>query len=165
MVSCWHLAVQYRGTKTLLLFSIVLTTCHLINLMPFTVLNQKFLFSLLFPNCSPFPLLIHLFVIFLVLDPSQDKLSIRPHKFSLCILVKGYQYFSLESHNYFRSDDITFSKSTFFSLPHQNLSSNRISLLCICIVTIQETIFISKIMFSTKLPNISRLIVTLFKIY
>ena len=80
MVSCWHLAVQYRGTKTLLLFSIVLTTCHLINLMPFTVLNQKFLFSLLFPNCSPFPLLIHLFVIFLVLDPSQDKLSIRPHK-------------------------------------------------------------------------------------
>ena len=112
----------------------VLTVCHLINRMPSVVLNHESPFSVLYPERTPFSLTPRVFgcVSFIhVLDPSRDKLSPQSRK---CIFLgysrtqKGYRCYSLESHQYFVSADVTFFESTpFFSSPGQCLSPDLIS--------------------------------------
>jgi transposase InsO family protein len=92
----------------------VLTACRLINRMPSVFLNNKSLFSLLYPDCAPFLLTPRLFgcVAFVhVLDHDCDKLSPRARK---CIFLgysctqKGYRCFSPESRQYYISANVTF---------------------------------------------------------
>ena len=91
----------------------VLTVCHLINRMPFVVLNQDSPFSVLYPERAPFSLTPRVFgyVSFVhVLDPGRDKLSPRAHK---CIFLeysrtqKGYRCYNPKSRRYFVSVDVT----------------------------------------------------------
>ena len=91
--------------------------------MPSVFLNNKFSFSLLYPERAPFSLTPRVFdcVAFVhVLDPGRDKLSPRARK---CIFLgysrthKGYRCYSPESRRYFVSVDVPFFESTpfFFS--------------------------------------------------
>jgi hypothetical protein len=112
----------------------VLTDCHLINSMPSVVLNQESPFSVLYLERAPFSLTPRVFgcVAFVhVLDPGRDKLSPRSRKcifFGYSRTQKDYRCYSLESHRYFVSADVTFFDSTlFFSSPGQCLSPDLIS--------------------------------------
>ena len=93
---------------------VVLTAYHLINRMPFVILNHNSPFSILYPKGVPFSLTPCVFgcVAFVhVFDPGRDKLSPQTRK---CIFLgysrtqKGFRCYSPESCRYFVSVDVTF---------------------------------------------------------
>ncbi|RVW50746.1 Retrovirus-related Pol polyprotein from transposon RE1 [Vitis vinifera] len=108
----------------------VLTACYLINRMPSSVLHDQIPHSLLFPDqpliflpprvfgCTCF---VH------ILTPGQDKLSAKAMK---CLflgysrLQKGYRCYSLETHRYFISADVTFFEDSPFFSTTSDLSSS-----------------------------------------
>ncbi|RVW32397.1 Retrovirus-related Pol polyprotein from transposon TNT 1-94 [Vitis vinifera] len=100
----------------------VLTACYLINRMPSSVLHDQIPHSLLFPDQPLYFLPPRVFgcTCFVhILTPGQDKLSAKAMK---CLflgysrLQKGYRCYSLETHRYFISADVTFFEdSPFFS--------------------------------------------------
>ncbi|RVW17874.1 Retrovirus-related Pol polyprotein from transposon TNT 1-94 [Vitis vinifera] len=106
----------------------VLTACYLINRMPSSVLHDQIPHSLLFPNQPLYFLPPRVFgcTCFVhILTPGQDKLSAKAMK---CLflgysrLQKGYRCYSLETHRYFISADITFFEdSPFFSTTSESL--------------------------------------------
>ncbi|RVW89814.1 Retrovirus-related Pol polyprotein from transposon RE2 [Vitis vinifera] len=112
--SCAH-TPQQNGT-------LFFTACYLINRMPSSVLHDQIPHSLLFPDQLLYFLPPHVFgcTCFVhILTPGQDKLSVKAMK---CLflgysrLQRGYRCYSLETHRYFISADVTFFEdSPFFS--------------------------------------------------
>ncbi|KAJ9708908.1 hypothetical protein PVL29_000753 [Vitis rotundifolia] len=106
----------------------VLTACYLINRMPSSVLHDQIPHSLLFPDQPLYFLPPRVFgcTCFVhILTPGQDKLSAKAMK---CLFVgysrlqKGYRCYSLETHRYFISADVTFFEdSPFFSTTSESL--------------------------------------------
>ncbi|RVW16754.1 Retrovirus-related Pol polyprotein from transposon TNT 1-94 [Vitis vinifera] len=106
----------------------VLTACYLINRMPSSVLHDQIPHSLLFPDQPLYFLPPRVFgcTCFVhILTPGQDKLSAKAMK---CLflgysrLQKGYRCYSLETHRYFISADVTFFEdSPFFSPTSESL--------------------------------------------
>ncbi|RVW56421.1 Retrovirus-related Pol polyprotein from transposon TNT 1-94 [Vitis vinifera] len=106
----------------------VLTVCYLINRMPSSVLHDQIPHSLLFPDQPLYFLPPRVFgcTCFVhILTPGQDKLSAKAMK---CLflgysrLQKGYRCYSLETHRYFISADVTFFEdSPFFSTTSESL--------------------------------------------
>ena len=106
----------------------VLTACYLINRMPSSVLHDQIPHSLLFPDQSLYFLPPRVFgcTYFVhILTPGQDKFSAKAMK---CLflgysrLQKGYRCYSLETHRYFISADVTFFEdSPFFSTTSESL--------------------------------------------
>ncbi|RVW72247.1 Retrovirus-related Pol polyprotein from transposon TNT 1-94 [Vitis vinifera] len=106
----------------------ILTACYLINRMPSSVLHDQIPHSLLFPDQPPYFLPPRVFgcTCFVhILTPGQDKLSVKAMK---CLflgysrLQKGYRCYSLETHRYFISADVTFFEdSPFFSTTSESL--------------------------------------------
>ncbi|KAJ9709547.1 hypothetical protein PVL29_001161 [Vitis rotundifolia] len=106
----------------------VLTACYLINRMPSSILHDQILHSLLFPDQPLYFLPPRVFgcTCFVhILTPGQDKLSAKAMK---CLFVgysrlqKGYRCYSLETHRYFISADVTFFEdSPFFSTTSESL--------------------------------------------
>ncbi|RVW39422.1 Retrovirus-related Pol polyprotein from transposon TNT 1-94 [Vitis vinifera] len=106
----------------------VLTACYLINRMPSSVLHDQIPHSLLFPDQPLYFLPPRVFgcTCFVhILTLGQDKLSAKAMK---CLflgysrLQKGYRCYSLETHRYFISADITFFEdSPFFSTTSESL--------------------------------------------
>ncbi|RVW99855.1 Retrovirus-related Pol polyprotein from transposon TNT 1-94 [Vitis vinifera] len=106
----------------------VLTACYLINRMPSSVLHDQIPHSLLFPDQPLYFLPPRVFgcTCFIhILTPGQDKLSAKAMK---CLflgysrLQKGYRCYSLETHRYFISADVTFFEdSPFFSTTSESL--------------------------------------------
>ncbi|RVW43729.1 Retrovirus-related Pol polyprotein from transposon TNT 1-94 [Vitis vinifera] len=106
----------------------VLTACYLINRMPSSVLPDQIPHSLLFPDQPLYFLPPRVFgcTCFVhILTPGQDKLSAKAMK---CLflgysrLQKGYRCYSLETHRYFISADVTFFEdSPFFSTTSESL--------------------------------------------
>nr|CAN78715.1 hypothetical protein VITISV_030863 [Vitis vinifera] len=106
----------------------VLTACYLINRMPSSVLHNQIPHSLLFPDQPLYFLPPRVFgcTCFVhILTPRQDKLSAKAMK---CLflgysrLQKGYRCYSLETHRYFISADVTFFEdSPFFSTTSESL--------------------------------------------
>ncbi|RVW53096.1 Retrovirus-related Pol polyprotein from transposon TNT 1-94 [Vitis vinifera] len=96
--------------------------CYLINRMPSSILHDQIPHSLLFPTQPLYFLPPHVFgcTCFVhTLTPGQDKLSTKATK---CIflgysrLQKGYRCYSLDTHRYILSFDVTFFEdSPFFS--------------------------------------------------
>nr|CAN76133.1 hypothetical protein VITISV_036298 [Vitis vinifera] len=107
---------------------VVLTACYLINRMPSSVLHDQIPHSLLFPDQPLYFLPPRVFgcTCFVhILTPKQDKLSAKAMK---CLflgysrLQKGYRCYSLETHRYFISADVTFFEdSPFFSTTSESL--------------------------------------------
>ncbi|RVW34232.1 Retrovirus-related Pol polyprotein from transposon RE2 [Vitis vinifera] len=99
-----------------------------INRMPSSVLHDQIPHSLLFPDQPLYFLPPHVFgcTCFVhILTPGQDKLSAKAMK---CLflgysrLQKGYRCYSLETHRYFISADVTFFEdSPFFSTTSESL--------------------------------------------
>ncbi|KAJ9701816.1 hypothetical protein PVL29_006965 [Vitis rotundifolia] len=106
----------------------VLTTCYLINRMPSSVLHDQIPHFLLFPDQPLYFLPPRVFgcTCFVhILTPGQDKLSAKAMK---CLflgysrLQKGYHCYSLETHRYFISANVTFFEdSPFFSTTSESL--------------------------------------------
>ncbi|RVW63729.1 Retrovirus-related Pol polyprotein from transposon TNT 1-94 [Vitis vinifera] len=106
----------------------VLTACYLINRMPSSVLHDQIPHSLLFPDQPLYFLPPRVFgcTCFVhILTPGQDKLSAKAMK---CLflgysrLSEGYRCYSLETHRYFISGDVTFFEdSPFFSTTSESL--------------------------------------------
>ncbi|KAJ9687350.1 hypothetical protein PVL29_016010 [Vitis rotundifolia] len=106
----------------------VLTACYLINRMPSSILHDQIPHSLLFPDQPLYFLPPRVFgcTCFVhILTPGQDKLSAKAMK---CLFVgysrlqKGYRCYSLETHRYFISADVTFFEdSPFFSTTSESL--------------------------------------------
>ncbi|RVW44081.1 Retrovirus-related Pol polyprotein from transposon TNT 1-94 [Vitis vinifera] len=106
----------------------ILTACYLINRMPSSVLHDQIPHSLLFPDQPLYFLPPRVFgcTCFVhILTPEQDKLSAKAMK---CLflgysrLQKGYRCYSLETHRYFISADVTFFEdSPFFSTTSESL--------------------------------------------
>ncbi|KAJ9671998.1 hypothetical protein PVL29_025581 [Vitis rotundifolia] len=106
----------------------VLTACYLINRMPSSVLHDQIPHSLLFPDQPLYFLPPRVFgcICFVhILTPGQDKLSAKAMK---CLFVgysrlqKGYRCYSLETHRYFISANVTFFEdSPFFSTTSESL--------------------------------------------
>ncbi|KAJ9683729.1 hypothetical protein PVL29_019345 [Vitis rotundifolia] len=106
----------------------VLTACYLINRMPSSILHDQIPHSLLFPDQPLYFLPPRVFgcTCFVhILTPGQDKLSAKAMK---CLFVgysrlqKGYRCYSLETHRYFISADVTFFEdSPFFSATSESL--------------------------------------------
>ncbi|RVW79044.1 Retrovirus-related Pol polyprotein from transposon TNT 1-94 [Vitis vinifera] len=106
----------------------ILTACYLINRMPSSVLHDQIPHSLLFPDQPLYFLPPRVFgcTCFVhILTPGQDKLSAKAMK---CLflgysrLQKGYRCYSLETHRYFISADVTFFEdSPFFSTTSESL--------------------------------------------
>ncbi|RVW12980.1 Retrovirus-related Pol polyprotein from transposon RE1 [Vitis vinifera] len=100
----------------------ILTACYLINRMPSSVLHDQIPHFLLFPDQPLYFLPPRVFgcTCFVhILTPGQDKLSAKAMK---CLflgyskLQKGYRCYSLETHRYFISAEVTFfEESPFFS--------------------------------------------------
>ena len=100
----------------------ILTACYLINRMPSSILHDQIPHSFLFPDQPLYFLPPRVFgcTCFVhILTPRQDKLSAKAMK---CLflgysrLQKGYRCYSLETHRYFISADVTFFvDSPFFS--------------------------------------------------
>ncbi|RVW29987.1 Retrovirus-related Pol polyprotein from transposon TNT 1-94 [Vitis vinifera] len=119
--SCAHTPQQNGGDA-------VLTACYLINRMPSSVLHDQIPHSLLFPDQPLYFLPPRVFgcTCFVhILTPGQDKLSAKAMK---CLflgysrLQKGYRCYSLETHRYFISADVTFFEdSPFFSTTSESL--------------------------------------------
>ncbi|RVW73598.1 Retrovirus-related Pol polyprotein from transposon TNT 1-94 [Vitis vinifera] len=107
---------------------VVLTACYLINRMPSSVLHDQIPHSLLFPDQPLYFLPPRVFgcTCFVhILTPGQDKLSAKAMK---CLflgysrLQKGYRCYSLETHRYFISADVTFFEdSPLFSTTSESL--------------------------------------------
>ncbi|RVW31012.1 Retrovirus-related Pol polyprotein from transposon TNT 1-94 [Vitis vinifera] len=105
-----------------------LPACYLINRMPSSVLHDQIPHSLLFPDQPLYFLPPRVFgcTCFVhILTPGQDKLSAKAMK---CLFVgysrlqKGYRCYSLETHRYFISADVTFFEdSPFFSTTSESL--------------------------------------------
>ena len=92
----------------------LLTACYLINRMPSSVLNDQTPHSLFYPDQPPYQLPPQVFgcTCFVhILTPGQDKLSAKAIK---CIflgysrLQRGYRCYSLDTHRYIVSADVTF---------------------------------------------------------
>ncbi|RVW92955.1 Retrovirus-related Pol polyprotein from transposon TNT 1-94 [Vitis vinifera] len=106
----------------------VLTACYLINRMPSFVLHDQIPHSLLFPDQPLYFLPPRVFgcTCFVhILTPGHDKLSAKAMK---CLflgyskLQKGYRCYSLKTHRYFISIDVTFFEdSPFFSTTSESL--------------------------------------------
>ncbi|RVW64783.1 Retrovirus-related Pol polyprotein from transposon TNT 1-94 [Vitis vinifera] len=106
----------------------VLIACYLINCMPSSVLHDQIPHSLLFPDQPLYFLPPRVFgcTCFVhILTPGQNKLSAKAMK---CLflgysrLQKGYRCYSLETHRYFISADVTFFEdSPFFSTTSESL--------------------------------------------
>ncbi|RVX08781.1 Retrovirus-related Pol polyprotein from transposon TNT 1-94 [Vitis vinifera] len=106
----------------------VLTACYLINRMPSSVLHDQIPHSLLFPDQPLYflpPRVFSCTCFVHILTPGQDKLSAKAMK---CLflgysrLQKGYRCYSLETHRYFISADVTFFEvSPFFSTTSESL--------------------------------------------
>ncbi|RVW98813.1 Retrovirus-related Pol polyprotein from transposon TNT 1-94 [Vitis vinifera] len=106
----------------------ILIACYLINRMPSSVLHDQIPHSLLFPDQPLYFLPPRVFgcTCFVhILTPGQDKLSAKAMK---CLflgysrLQKGYRCYSLETHRYFISADVTFFEdSPFFSTTSESL--------------------------------------------
>ncbi|RVW76991.1 Retrovirus-related Pol polyprotein from transposon TNT 1-94 [Vitis vinifera] len=106
----------------------VLTACYLINRMPSSVLHDQIPHSLLFPDQPLYflpPCVFGCTCFVHILTPGQDKLSAKAMK---CLflgysrLQKGYRCYSLETHRYFISADVTFFEdSPFFSTTSESL--------------------------------------------
>ncbi|KAJ9686998.1 hypothetical protein PVL29_015735 [Vitis rotundifolia] len=106
----------------------VLTACYLINRMPSSILHDQIPHSLLFPDQPLYFLPPRVFgcTCFVhILTPGQDKLSAKAMK---CLFVgysrlqKGYRCYSLETHRYFISADVTFFEDLpFFSTTSESL--------------------------------------------
>ncbi|KAJ9683174.1 hypothetical protein PVL29_018954 [Vitis rotundifolia] len=106
----------------------VLTACYLINRMPSSILHDQIPHSLLFPDQPLYFLPPRVFgcTCFVhILTPGQDKLSAKAMK---CLFVgysrlqKGYRCYSIETHRYFISADVTFFEdSPFFSTTSESL--------------------------------------------
>ncbi|RVX08874.1 Retrovirus-related Pol polyprotein from transposon RE2 [Vitis vinifera] len=119
--SCAHTPQKNGGDA-------VLTACYLINRMPSSVLHDQIPHSLLFPDQPLYFLPPRVFgcTCFVhILTPGQDKLSAKAMK---CLflgysrLQKGYRCYSLETHQYFISADVTFFEdSPFFSTTSESL--------------------------------------------
>ena len=100
----------------------VLTACYLINRMPSSVLHDQIPHFLLFPDQPLYflpPRVFDCTCFVHILTPGQDKLSAKAMK---CLflgysrLQKGYRCYSLETHRYFISANVTFFEdSPFFS--------------------------------------------------
>ncbi|KAJ9672937.1 hypothetical protein PVL29_026268 [Vitis rotundifolia] len=111
----------------------VLTACYLINRMPSSVLHDRIPHSLLFPDQPLYFLPPRVFgcTCFVhILTPGQDKLSAKAMK---CLFVgysrlqKGYRCYSLETHRYFISADVTFFEdSPFFSTTSESLPVSKV---------------------------------------
>nr|CAN79281.1 hypothetical protein VITISV_034553 [Vitis vinifera] len=111
----------------------VLTACYLTNRMPSSVLHDQIPHSLLFPDQPLYFLPPRVFgcTCFIhILTPEQDKLSAKAMK---CLflgysrLQKGYRCYSLETHRYFISADVTFFEdSPFFSTTSESLSVSEV---------------------------------------
>ncbi|RVW40760.1 Retrovirus-related Pol polyprotein from transposon RE1 [Vitis vinifera] len=108
----------------------VLTACYLINRMPSSVLHDQIPHSLLFPDQPLYFLPPRVFgcTCFVhILTPGQDKLSAKAMK---CLflgysrLQKGYRCYSLETHRYFISADVTFLRTHHSFPPLLSLSSS-----------------------------------------
>ena len=106
-----HVPLQYWSDA-------VLTTCHLINRMPSSILNDQIPHSILFPRVNLYSLPPRIFgsTCFVHhLAPSCDKLSTRSVK---CVflgysrLQKGYRCYSPQLTRYFVSADVTFFESS-----------------------------------------------------
>ena len=102
--------------------------------MPSSVLHDKIPHSILFPNQPLFCLPPHVFVCVCfvhILTLDQDKLSAKATKYVFLgnsQLQLGYRCYSLDTHRYFVSVDVTFFENTsVFPITHP-LSSNVISL-------------------------------------
>ncbi|RVW93460.1 Retrovirus-related Pol polyprotein from transposon TNT 1-94 [Vitis vinifera] len=114
----------------------VLTACYLINRMPSSVLHNQIPHSLLFPDQPLYFLPPRVFgcTCFVhILTPGQDKLSAKAMK---CLflgysrLQKGYRCYSLETHRYFISADVTFFEdSPFFSTTSESLPVSEVLLI------------------------------------
>ncbi|RVW29613.1 Retrovirus-related Pol polyprotein from transposon TNT 1-94 [Vitis vinifera] len=114
----------------------VLTACYLINRMPSSVLHDQIPHFLLFPDQPLYFLPPRVFgcTCFVhILTPGQDKLSAKAMK---CLflgyskLQKGYRCYSLETHRYFISADVTFFEdSPFFSTTSEFLPVSDVLLL------------------------------------
>ncbi|RVW33465.1 Retrovirus-related Pol polyprotein from transposon RE2 [Vitis vinifera] len=114
----------------------VLTACYLINHMPSSVLHDQIPHSFLFPDQPLYFLSPRVFgcTCFVhILTPGQDKLSAKAMK---CLflgysrLQKGYRCYSLETHRYFISADVTFFEdSPFFSTTSESLPVSEVLLL------------------------------------
>lgn len=92
----------------------VLTACQLINHMPSAVLNHRSSFSLLYPDCAPFPLT-RLVVLPLFKSLILTKISYPPRAYKCALLgyshaQKSYRCYSPESSRYF--GDVKFFEST-----------------------------------------------------
>ncbi|RVW38240.1 hypothetical protein CK203_090917 [Vitis vinifera] len=105
----------------------VLTACYLINRMPSSVLHDQFLisFSSLTNHFISF-LLVSLVVlalfIFSLLDRQAFRQSHEVPLLGIFQLQKGYRCYSLETHRYFISADVTFFEdSPFFSTTSESL--------------------------------------------
>nr|CAN67317.1 hypothetical protein VITISV_019719 [Vitis vinifera] len=111
----------------------VLTACYLINRMPSSVLHDQIPHSLLFPDQPLYFLPPRVFgcTCFVhILTPGQDKLSAKAMK---CLflgysrLQKGCRCYSLETHRYFISADVTFFEdSPFFSTTSESLPVSKV---------------------------------------
>ncbi|RVW74980.1 Retrovirus-related Pol polyprotein from transposon RE1 [Vitis vinifera] len=109
---------------------VVLTACYLINRMPSSVLHDQIPHSLLFSDQPLYFLPPRVFgcTCFVhILTPRQDKLSAKAMK---CLflgysrLQKGYRCYSLETHQYFISADVTFLRTHHSFPPLLSLSSS-----------------------------------------
>ncbi|KAL6315929.1 hypothetical protein AAG906_013763 [Vitis piasezkii] len=123
-------------TRTILLHSnvpfrfwgdVVLTACYLINRMPSSVLHDQIPYSLLFPD-QPLYFLpprffgCTCFVHILTLDRQAFAKAMKCLFLGYSRLQKGYRCYSLETHRYFISADVTFFEdSPFFSTTSESL--------------------------------------------
>ena len=102
-----------------------LAACYLINRMPSFVLHEQIPYSILFPNQPLFclPPRVFGYVRFVhILTSGKDKLSTKATK---CVflgysrLQQGYRCYSLDTHRYFFSADVTFfENSSLFPTTH-----------------------------------------------
>ena len=132
-VAEWKNRLLVETARTLLLQHIVpqhfkgdtiLTVCYLINCMPSSVLGDQVPHSFLFPNqplfCLP-PLVFGCTCFVYILTPGQDKLYAKAMKcifLSYSHLQSGYRCYSLDTHQYFVSINVTFfENSSIFSTP------------------------------------------------
>jgi len=104
----------------------VLSACHLINRMPSSVVDDKILFSYLYPTKSVFSMTPRVFscTCFVQdLSPGLDKLSPRSNKYvfiGYARTQKGYRCYNLSNRKYVVSADITFFETVLY-FPHSVL--------------------------------------------
>ena len=120
-----------------------LAACYLIYRMSSSVLHDQIPYSIIFPNQPLFclPLRVFGYVCFVhILTHRQNKLSAKATKcvfLSYSLLQRGYRCYSLNTHRYFGSIDVTiFENSSMFPTTHTSCS-DEISLPLLC--PVQDT--------------------------